>query len=395
MNNNTLSNTSISDNRIQSIDILRGLLIILMALDHVRDYFMFNTLAFSATDPELSSIGLYTTRWITHLCAPGFIWLTGVSAYIYYTKNGMQKTSGYLFSRGLILILLEFTVIKFAWHFNLDYSSILLLVIWAIGACMILLAAACWLKQEAIFVIGIAIIALHNLFDNVTFQHETLSLIWNILHQTGTSTVIGGLEIKILYPILPMFGLICLGFGMGSLFTKETLETRASILQRVSLILLLLFVSIRIINEYGDPIPWVHNQHLYRTVFSFLNVTKYPMSLDYILIMLSILFYVFVQIETKPLPLYRPLALFGKVSMFFYIIHLFVIHALAVVSHFIINGFQMDWNAIDIYEITFKYGFSLPVVYIIWAAILVLLYPICKKYRTLKSQYPNSFLKFI
>lgn len=395
MNNNTLSNISIPDNRIQSIDILRGLLIILMALDHVRDYFMFNTFAFSATDPELTTLGLYATRWITHLCAPGFIWLTGISAFIYYTKNGVQKTSGYLFSRGLILIFLEFTVIKLAWHFKIDYSFLVLLVIWAIGASMVLLAAACWLKQEAVFIIGIVIIAFHNLFDSVAFQNKTLSLIWNILHQTGSSDILGGVEIKVLYPILPMFGLICLGFGMGSLFTKESLEIRKSILQRVSLILLLVFISIRTINEYGDPNPWVHNQYLYRTVFSFLDVTKYPMSLDYMLIMLSILFFLFVQIETKSLALYRPLALFGKVSMFFYVIHLFVIHALAIGSHFVINDFQMDWNAIDIYEITFKYGFSLPVVYIIWLSILILLYPICKKYRTLKSQYPNSFLKFI
>lgn len=395
MNNNTLPNASHSDNRIQSIDILRGLLIILMALDHVRDYFMLNAFEFSATDPEITTLGLFTTRWITHLCAPGFIWLTGVSAYMYYTKNGAQKTSGYLFSRGLILILLEFTVIKFAWHFNLDYSSIVLLVIWAIGASMILLAAACWLKQEALFIIGIVIISCHNLLDSLSFQNETLSFIWHILHQTGASTLIEGTTIKILYPILPMFGLICLGFGMGSLFTEESVEARKAILKRVSLALLLAFLSIRLLNGYGDPTPWVHNQYMYRTLFSFLDVTKYPMSLDYILIMLSILFYVYVQIESKSFSIYRPIALFGKVSMFFYILHLFVIHALAIASAFISNGFQLDWSTVDIYQLTFKHGYSLPVVYCIWIAILILLYPICKKYRILKSQYPNSFLKFI
>jgi len=395
VNNNSLSNTSHSDNRIQSIDILRGFLIILMALDHVRDYFMLNAFAFSPTDPQLTSVGLFTTRWITHLCAPGFIWLTGVSAYIYYSKNGVKKTSGYLFSRGLILILLEFTVIKFAWHFTFDHSTFVLLVIWAIGASMVLLAATCWLKQQAVFIIGIVIIACHNLFDGITFQNEALSFVWHILHQTGSSNIIDGVTIKILYPILPMFGLICLGFGMGSIFTEESIETRKALLKRVSLALLLLFISIRTLNDYGDPTTWVHNQHLYRTIFSFLDVTKYPMSLDYMLIMLSILFYAYVQIESKTLALYRPIALFGKVSMFFYIIHLFIIHTLSIISIFIVNGFTFDWKAVDVYEITSAYGFPLPVVYCIWIAILILLYPISKKYRILKSKYPNSFLKFI
>ncbi|MGN6645412.1 MAG: DUF1624 domain-containing protein [Cytophaga sp.] len=394
MNSTTLSNNQ-TDQRIQSIDILRGILIVLMALDHTRDYFMINAFSFSPTDPEQASVALFTTRWITHLCAPGFIWLTGISSYMYFIKNGVRKTSVYLLSRGLVLILLEFTVIKFAWHFNLDYSLLVLLVIWAIGASMILLAVACWFKQQTIFIIGILIIALHNLTDALIFDNRLLSFIWHILDQTGTFYITDSFSIKILYPILPMFGLICLGFGMGSLFTKESQENRISLLKRVALIFLLLFVSLRLLNEYGDPAQWVHNQYLYRTLFSFLNVTKYPMSLDYILITLSVLFYLFSLIESNPSNLYRPIALFGKVSMFFYITHLFVIHTLAVISVYILNGFEIDPHALDVYDITSKYGYPLPVVYVIWTGILLLLYPVCKKYRMIKSKYPDSFLKYI
>ena len=356
---------------------------------------MINAFSFSPTDPEQASVALFATRWITHLCAPGFIWLTGVSSYMYFTKNGTRKTSMYLLSRGFVLILLEFTVIKFAWHFNLDYSMLVLLVIWAIGASMILLAAACWFKQQTIFIIGILIIALHNLTDSLIFDNRILSFIWHLLDQTGTFDITENFSIKILYPILPMFGLICLGFGMGSLFTQENQESRTKLLKRVSLIFLILFASLRLLNEYGDPTQWVHNQYLYRTLFSFLNVTKYPMSLDYILITLSILFYAFSWIESHPSNLYRPIALFGKVSMFFYIIHLFLIHTLASISAYILNGFKIDLHALDVYDITSKYGYPLPVVYMIWIIILLLLYPVCKKYRMIKSKYPDSFLKYI
>lgn len=396
--NNTLTHSLPSDNRIQTIDILRGLLIVLMALDHVRDFFQLDAFAFSPTDPEKASIALYITRWITHLCAPGFVWLSGISAYMHYKKNGFAKTSSFLFSRGLILIALECTIIKLGWHFNMDYSQLGLLVIWGLGVSMVLLALTIWLKQQTVFILGIIIISCHNLLDSITGgDNQIISLLWHILHQAGDVHITDTFTVHVLYPIIPMYGLICLGYGMGSLFTDENKEERIALFKRMALLLVLVFASIRLLNGYGDPNPWVFNQYFYRTAFSFLNVTKYPMSLDYILITLSVLFYLISKIEASTFKINQPLALFGKVSMFFYIAHIFVIHTLAmlvaIITYFIKQGF--DTANMNADTVTENYGYSLIVVYPVWIAILVVLYPLCKKYRTVKLKYPNSLLKFL
>jgi uncharacterized membrane protein len=396
--NNTPSHSLPSDNRIQTIDILRGLLIVLMALDHVRDFFQLDAFAFSPTDPEKANVALYITRWITHLCAPGFVWLSGISAFMHYKKNGFAKTSGFLFSRGLILIAFEFTIIKLGWHFNADYSKLGLLVIWALGVSMVLLALTLWLKQQTVFIIGVVIIACHNLLDSVDTGNTGISaLVWHVLHQAGDVALTENFTVHVLYPILPMYGLICLGYGMGSLFTDDNKEERVALFKRISLLLLLAFASIRLLNSYGDPNPWVFNQYFYRTAFSFLNVTKYPMSLDYILITLSVLFYLVSKIEMSTLKINLPLALFGKVSMFFYIAHIFVIHTLAmiaaIITYLIKQGF--DASNMNADTVTANYGYALIVVYPVWIGVLVVLYPLCKKYRSVKLKYPESLLKFL
>lgn len=397
-NTNTLTQPFAADNRIQTIDILRGFLIVLMALDHVRDFFLLDAFAFSATDPEKSTVALFVTRWITHICAPGFVWLSGISAYIYFRKNGPQKTAAYLFSRGIILILLELTIIKIGWHFNTDFASVGLLVIWALGLSMVLLAGMLWLPQAFVFITALVILAGHNLLDPIqTSDNGWPSLIWHILHQSGTVTLTNQLHVNVLYPVLPMFGLICLGYAMGNVFTDDSKEERIALFKRLSLILLLAFISIRLVNMYGDPSPWLPNQYIYRAVFSFLNVTKYPMSLDYTLITLSVLFYLLTKIELYTFKPYGYLALFGKVSMFFYIIHIYVIHVLAILLALATNheNLKLAMDNMNIYTFTNHFGYSLPIVYLIWFGILLLLYPICKKYRVLKSKHPNSFLKFL
>ena len=397
MNKHTISALS-SDNRIQSIDILRGIFIILMALDHVRDYFLADAFSFSPTDHEKTHVALFATRFITHICATGFAWLSGISAYMYFKKNGLQKSTSFLLSRGVILIILEFTIVKFAWHFNFDYSTVGLLVIWALGTSMVLLGLTSWLKQQTIFVIGLVVLIGHNILDGITTSDSGLnSLLWHVLHQAGNVSLSENFSINVLYPLLPMYGLICLGYGMGSLFTEDSKEERIALFKRVSLLLLLSFISIRLINIYGDPSPWVSNQYFYRTVFSFFNVTKYPMSLDYILITLSIIFYLLSKIESSTWKANQFLSLFGKVSMFFYIIHIFFVHILAIILFVLINFQTIEFKKLTfgVTEITGQYGYSLWVVYIVWIGILILLYPVCKKYRMFKSKHPQSFLRFI
>ena len=390
--------TLLADSRIQSIDILRGILIILMALDHVRDYFLADAFAYSPTDHEKTYAALFATRFITHICAPGFVWLSGISAYIYFKKNGLQKSISYLLSRGLILILIEFTLIKFFWHFNFDYTIIGLLVIWALGISMVLLALTSWLKPQIIFVIGLLILIGHNTLDGITTSDWGFSsLLWHVLHQTGTVSLSESFSINILYPILPMYGLICLGYGMGSIFTEDSKEDRIALFKRLSLLLLLSFISIRLVNMYGDPNPWVFNQYFHRTIFSFLNVTKYPMSLDYVLITLSIIFYLLSKIESSVWKANQYLSLFGKVSMFFYIIHIFVIHVLAIIVFILLNFKTIEFGKLTfgVQEITDQHGYSLWVVYIVWFGVLLLLYPVCKKIRLVKLKHPHSFLRFI
>ncbi len=369
-----------------------------MALDHVRDYFLADAFAFSPTDHEKTYAALFATRFITHICAPGFAWLSGISAYMYFKKHGLKNSTSYLFSRGLILILIEFTLVKFAWHFNFDYSSLGLLVIWALGISMVLLACTSWLKPNVIFILGVIILIGHNTLDSITSGGEGFgALLWHILHQSGTVALSKNFSVHVLYPILPMYGLICLGYGMGNLFTEDSKEERIALFKRLSILLLLSFITLRLVNEYGDPTPWVSNQHSYRTFFSFLNVTKYPMSLDYILITLSIIFFLLSRTESPKFKVHQYLALFGKVSMFFYIIHIFVIHLLAIIL-FILTNFQTIESttiASGVTEITAQHGYSLGVVYIVWIGILVALYPLCKKYRVFKSKHPQSFLRFI
>ena len=370
-----------------------------MALDHVRDYFLADAFAFSPTDPEKTYATLFATRFITHICAPGFVWLSGVSAYMHFQKNGLKNSSTYLISRGLILILLELTLVKVAWHFNVDYSNVGLLVIWALGLSMVLLGLTSWLKPQVLFITGIVILLGHNMLDDITAGNTGVgALIWHILHHAGTVSLSEHFSVHVLYPILPMYGLICLGYSMGSLFTEDSKEERIAIFKRLSLILFMSFISIRLINTYGDPTPWVSNQHFYRSVFSFFNVTKYPMSLDYVMITLSIVFFLLSKTESSTWKVNQYLSLFGKVSMFFYIIHIFVIHLLAIILYILLNFQTIEFgNEITsgIMEITSKYGYALWVVYIVWIGVLLLLYPACKKYRQFKSKHPQSFLRFI
>lgn len=385
-------------NRIQSIDILRGILIALMALDHVRDYFLLNAFAFSPTDPEKTYVALFATRFITHICAPGFIWLSGVSAYMHFKKNGVRNSSSYLISRGLLLIILELTVVKFSWNFNFDYSNIGLLVIWAIGISMVLLGLTSWLKQQTLFIIGIVIIIGHNSLDSISFGNTGMpALLWHIFHEAGNVALTDSCNILILYPILPMYGLICLGYGMGSIFVEDSNKERAALFKRLSFLLFLSFITIRLLNAYGDPSPWVFNQYFYRTLFSFFNVTKYPMSLDYILITLTILFYLLSKAESIQYKINKYLSLFGKVSLYFYILHIFIVHLIAIAVYILLNFETIKFSNLTtgVMEITTIYGYALWVVYIVWFGVLIALYPLCKKYNVLKSKHPKSLLRFI
>lgn len=373
--------------RIESIDWLRGFVMIIMALDHVRDYFHADAFFFNPLDLEKTSAALFFTRWITHLCAPVFVFLAGTSAYLVGQRKGKKYVSGFLLKRGLWLLVLEFTVINFGWFFNIHFSFFACTVIWALGMAMIALAAAVHLPFRYLLILGIAIIVGHNVLDLVPYEHH---LLWSILHQPDGFHA-GDKLIFMAYPILPWCGVMFAGYCLGALYTSSvTPEQRRRTLMRLGWGAILLFVVVRTVNIYGDPEPWsTQNNGLY-TVLSFLNVTKYPPSLLYIAITLGPSFLLLAWAEGFQGKAHAVVVRLGRVPMFYYILHIYVIHLLALVAA-VATGFTPSDMVFSIWVTEADqldgYGFTLGVVYAIWVVLVAALLPICLWYDRFKSQH--------
>ncbi len=419
--------------RIESVDVLRGIVMALMALDHCRDYFHLYAFDYAPEDLHYTTPIVFYTRWITHFCAPVFVFLTGISAYLYQQKNKAtnKEMVRYLLIRGAILILLEITIVRFAWRFYIDYSSIGGLVLWGIGWSMIALAGILYLPRKVIFWGSIALVAGHNFLDPIHFENNKfLELLWAFLHKNSFVNLTTDFGVNILYPVLPMIGLIGFGFYIGKWFTSEySSEIRAGYLFYMGLILLSLFLSLRVIQlvteqysyvfylnvqdldhkwivffkdiarylmeNYGDPAPWQLQENLTYSLISFFNTTKYPMSLLYILMTLGPAFIVLSVLENKNSLFTRTMKVFGQVPLFYYVVHLFLIHSLAILVAMLMHLDKIqdilkgDWKALSE-----NYGFSMPVVYLIWIVVLILLYPACKAYGKLKSSKKYNLLTF-
>jgi len=367
--------------RIQSIDALRGLVMIIMALDHTRDFFHYDAFLHDPLNLLYSPADLFLTRWITHFCAPTFIFLTGVSAYLYGLKHTKSELSKFLFTRGLWLVFLEVTVIAFAWFFSFNFTHPTLMVIWAIGVSMIFLALMCRLPYMVILITGLAIVFLHNLTDDVHFVGGTfINDIWLVLHVQGQIPISSGMKIFIFYPVLPYFGLICLGYAFGKLFSLETDSgKRKKALLWIGTSSILLFIIIRYINTYGDPHPWQYQIATRYTILSFINCNKYPVSLLFALMTLgpSILFlYVFDSIQNKFTGF---LTVIGKVPMFYYIVHIYLIHMVALLTE---NPGATPFHVAG--------RFHLWIVYLIWISVVLVLYFPCKWYGKYKSAHAEK-----
>jgi uncharacterized membrane protein len=360
--------------RIQSIDALRGLVMIVMALDHTRDFFHFDAFVHDPLDLRYAPVDLFYTRWITHFCAPTFIFLTGLSAYLYGLKTTKNQLSKFLLTRGLWLILLELTVMHFGWLFAARLNTIILQVIWAIGISMVFLSFMVRLPYMVVLIMGLTIVFLHNLADNVHFTEGTFANdIWILIHQQGGFSLAGSLYVYVLYPILPYLGLICCGYAFGKLFSPETEpQKRKMTLLFMGAGCILLFIVLRYSNFYGDPHRWEHQIAPRYTVLSFLNCNKYPVSLLFALMTLgpSILFlYFFDGIQNR---LTKALTTIGKVPMFYYICHLYLIHTIASLT-----GSQ---NMLHLWG-----------VYLIWIGVVIILYFPCLWYGKYKSGHPEKW----
>jgi len=380
--------------RIESIDIVRGVIMILMALDHTRDFF--GKSGFNPTDPAQTTIPLFFTRWITHFCAPVFFLLTGTGAYLSLRKKSKHDLSQFLFTRGLWLIFLELVLFRcFGFQFNFDYHVTLLNVLWALGWAMIILSALAHLPAPLVTAFGLVMIAGHNLLDPI----RSSDAVWSILHSPNFILANPQHSIFVAYPLIPWVGVTAAGYGLGQVYSWAS-DRRRIFLLRAGLGLTAAFVILRGVNVYGDPVRWTTQKSAAFTVLSFLNTNKYPPSLLFLLMTLGpALLFLWAVDGRTPLFL-RPALVIGKVPMFYYLLHLPLIHLLAVVVCYASYG-QVHWMfespSISKFPITPPpgWGFSLPIVYLIWAFVGLALYPLCRWFAALKQRRRDAWLSYL
>jgi uncharacterized membrane protein len=384
--------SSISSNRIQSLDILKGLVIVLMALDHVRDYFHFSANYFDPADPILSTLPIFFTRWVTHFCAPIFSFLAGISAFLVGIRKTKPDLSLFLFKRGLWLVLIEVTVVNFAWYFDLHFQTVNLLVIWSLGISMLFLSILIYLPRNLLLVLCLILIFGHNLLDEISLNGI---LFWDLLHYQNFHTIIGNRNLLVGYPLIPWIAVMALGYYSGILFRSSfPAEKRRQLLFSFGTASIILFLILRFTNFYGDPVDFISFEGLQAGIISFLNPSKYPPSLLYLAMTLGGAFLLLAAAEKWKGKLVEFLAVFGRVPFFFYIIHLYLIHLLAMLMAQL-TGF--GWrlfilpNWIGFVPEMKGYGFSLGVVYLVWGIIVLSLYPICLKFGRYKLSHKQHW----
>ncbi|WP_328597969.1 DUF1624 domain-containing protein [Croceibacterium soli] len=374
--------------RIQSIDALRGAVMLLMLVDHVREFFFLHAQVPDPMDISTTSPGLFASRLLAHFCAPAFIVLTGLSAWLYsQSRGGKAAASAFLFKRGLFLIVLELTVVSFAWTFSLPPQTLFLQVIWVIGLSMIALSALLWLPRAAVLAIGLLIVLGHNFLDPIAFAAgEPGHAIWAILHDRGYIELTETVRARTSYPLLPWIGVIALGWCAGPWFGRNTpAGVRRGRLILVGCASVALFALLRATNIYGDPYPWLTGASALQTVMSFFNVTKYPPSADFILLTLGVGALVLAWLEKVPTRGLATIAVFGAAPLFFYVIHLYVLHLLNLAA---LAAFGPNQGAY----------FSLANVGALWllsAVVAVPLWFLCRWFVGVKRRSGNTLLSYL
>ncbi len=395
-----MQTTAVSTQRIYSIDVLRGAVMIIMALDHVRDFFHYTAFTDSPTNLLTTTPQLFFTRWITHFCAPTFLLLSGVSAYLMGQRKTKKELSLFLIKRGLWLILVELLIVTLAWTFDPLYHVFILQVIWAIGISMIILGVFVWLPVNAILFFGLLIICLHNLLDIAESSKDAqIGLLWNLAHH-GNFTVIQLWQNHIsliVYAFLPWTGIMLLGFGMGKIFTSRFDSSRKKILLIAGFSAFLLFFILRSYNHYGDPDHWRLVRSRLFSWLSFINLSKYPPSLDYISLTLGGAFIMLGLLDRTSRNSFPFVRVFGRVPFFFYVFHLYLIHILTVILFFV-QGYQSKDIHPQHSPFMFRpdnFGFGLAGVYLIWLAVILILYPFCKWYDNYKTTHKKWWLSYL
>lgn len=383
------SSVTLAKNRISSIDMMRGIVMVIMALDHVRDFFHNTAQVFQPNDLTQTNEALFFTRWITHFCAPTFIFLAGTSMYISLQRKTKKELSRFLLTRGLWLIVLELTVIRFAFFFNFYYDVTFLIIIWVIGADMVLMAALIHLSDRMALALGLLIMFGYSFLGSIP-----------ILTGIGFYQITPTIAVIESYPILPWLGIMLLGYSAGRLYAPDfDAEKRRKLLFQLGAAAIALFITLRLINSYGDTAPWSSQKNMLFTIMSFMNVTKYPVSLLFALMALGPVMIVLALLEKRNGTILKMVSVFGRVPLFYFILHFFLAHASALLLYLYMTG--KSFSEIDLHffksfgGITAEGGVTLPWVYVAWIAIVVVLYPICKMYDRYKSTHKHWWLSYL
>lgn len=387
------------NSRINSIDFMRGLVIVIMAIDHIRDFLHTTSLTNDPLDLSTTGPALFMTRWITHLCAPVFVFLAGTSAYLtLLSQDNRLRTARFLRSRGLLLIFLELTVIGFGIWFDVYFRTFLLQVIFAIGAGFFILSFLLRVPARTVGIIGICIIVLHNLSPHVQIDKQTpLGFIWTLLLDRGFYQLGANRGLVVAYPVLPWLGILLTGYGFGKVFTLDG-AARSRKLLTTGILALLTFIVLRSFNLYGDKSNWSVKDSVLHTFFSFIDVTKYPPSLLYVCITLSVMFFLLYLADKYENRLTELFAVYGRVPMFFYILHWYIIH----ISMFVMIRLQgVSWSDVTFGLMQFGrpeegVGLRLPYIYLYWICLVAGMYPLCRWYGNYKARNRHiAWLKYI
>jgi uncharacterized membrane protein len=379
--------------RIESIDAVRGVVMILMALDHTRDFF--GSPALNPTDLNTTTVALFFTRWMTHFCAPTFCLLTGTGAFLAGRLKSTAELSRFLLTRGLWLIFLELFASRcLGWQFNFDYRVTVLVVLWSLGWSMVVLSVLVYLPPVAVTGFGLAMIATHNLLDSVPWRNW----FWSILHVPNILLATPRFVVFEAYPLIPWVGVAAAGYGLGQAYNWPS-DRRKTFLLRFGVVLTAAFVVLRTINRYGDPLPWSAQRSSTFTVLSFLNTTKYPPSLLFLLMTLGPAT-LFLWATENGMPQWlRPALIFGRVPMFYYLLHIPLIHLLAIAVCYMRYG-HVHWMFESPNLASFPltpppdWGYSLTILYLMWAVVVIVLYPLCRWFGGVRQRRRDAWLSY-